>query len=319
MDATNFGLGCMGMQLKDKTENIAVIDTALDNGVTFLNTGDFYSSGESEMVLGEALKGKNRASYTLSVKFGGLMKPQGGMYGLDVHPDHIKNYLTHSLKRLQLDYIDLYQPCRIDGAIPIEETIGAISDLVKEGYVRNIGISEVDAETLRRANSVHPIEYVEMDYSLFNRSIEQELLPTAHELGIKVVAFGLLAHGLLKDSWTRERVSQMTQTDFAPTGIFEKQNLRRNIELIEDLRIIAQEKNVSIPQLAFAWAETKNPAMLSLIGASRRTSFEDSFKARNLMLTDTDINRIEAAVPADKIAGNSMRNIKFLNGKMILK
>lgn len=149
MGKTQFGLGTMGMKLKNKTENIKVIERALDNGVKFLNTGDFYSSGKSEMVLGEALRTHSRDDFTISVKFGGLMRPQDGMYGLDVHPDRIKNYLTQSLKRLRLDYIDIYQPCRIDSAIPVEETIGAISDLVKEGYVRDIGISEVDAITLK--------------------------------------------------------------------------------------------------------------------------------------------------------------------------
>lgn len=315
---TQFGLGCMGMNLKNKTENTAVINEALANGVTFLNTGDFYSSGESEMVLGEALQDRARDSFTISVKFGGLMKPQGGMYGLDVHPDRIKNYLTHSLKRLRLDYVDLYQPCRIDSGIPVEETIGAISDLVKEGYVCNIGISEVDSDTLRRANEVHPIQYVEMDYSLFNRKIEKKILPTARELGIEVVAFGLLAHGLLNGNWTRERVAQMDATDFAPTGLFEKKNMNQNIELIEALRVIAKEKNASIPQLMFAWALTKGKDILPLIGASRRTSFEDSLKARALVLTSSDVERIEAAVPADKIVGSGMRNIKFNQGKMIL-
>jgi aryl-alcohol dehydrogenase-like predicted oxidoreductase len=317
MNRTQFGLGCMGMNVKNKTENLAVIDKALASGVTFLNTGDFYSSGESEMVLGEALQGRTRDSFTISVKFGGLIKPQGGMYGLDVHPDRIKNYLTHSLKRLRLDYIDLYQPCRIDSAIPVEETIGAISDLVKEGYVRNVGISEVDVETLARANAVHPIQYVEMDYSLFNRSIEKELIPAARELGIEIVAFGLLAHGLLNGSWTRERVAQLDKAAFTPTGLFEKENLINNIELIENLREIAEEKNVSIPQLVFAWAATKGADILPLIGASKVTTFENSLSARELLLTSEDVRRIEAAVPADRIAGTGMRKIKFANGKII--
>jgi len=317
MGTEKLGLGCMGMNLKNKAENIAVINKALDSGVTFLNTGDFYTSGESEMVLGEALQGHSRDSFTISVKFGGLMQPQGGMYGLDVHPDRIKNYLTHSLKRLRLDYVDIYQPCRIDSAIPVEETIGAIADLVKEGYVRNIGISEIDAQTLRRANEVHPIQYAEMDYSLFNRSIETDVLPTARELGVKTVAFGLLAHGLLNGSWTRERVAQMEDTTFAPTGLFKKENLQQNIELIENLQEIADEKNASIPQLVFAWAGTKGEDMISLIGASRVASFEDSLKSRELILSPTDVDRIEAAVPATQIAGTGMRKIKFTNGKIV--
>ena len=201
MELSRLGLGCGRMSnstgAADRIESIATIHAALDAGITYINTADFYSSGHNEMLIGEALKGYNRDKAFISVKFGGLIAPNGAMYGLDVRPLIIKNYLTYSLKRLNLDYIDLYQPGRIDLGIPIEETIGAISHMVKAGYVKHIGITQVDADTLRKAHSVHPISLVESEYSLFNRNIEKEILPTARELGIGVVAFGALAHGLL--------------------------------------------------------------------------------------------------------------------------
>lgn len=210
MEYRGFGLGCMNMTAKNQEESTRVIHAAVEAGVTFINTADFYHAGESEMVVGNALKGISRDKVYVSVKFGALSAPSGMMYGMDVHPFRIKNYLAHSLARLGLDYIDLYQPGRIDLGIPVEETVGAISELVKEGYVRHIGLSQIDANTLERTNAVHPIHSVEMEYSLFNRSIESELLPAARRHGISVVAFGIIAHGLLNGSWTRERWSVET-------------------------------------------------------------------------------------------------------------
>lgn len=317
MEYKGFGLGCMSMTMKDKTENTAVIHEALQDGITFLNTGDFYSSGESEMVLGSALKAAPRSNYYISVKFGGLMAPGGGMYGLDVHPARIKNNLTHSLKRLRLDYVDLYQPCRIDMGIPVEETIGAIADLVKEGYVRHIGISEVDAATLERANAVHPIQYAEMDYSLFNRSIETDILPAARRLGIRIVSFGILAHGLLSGAWTKERVERGEYPSGMPLGLFSGGNIEKNIVLVENLQVIAEEKQVSLSQLAHAWALAKGDDMIPLIGTGKLSHFRDSLCARELSLSAQDIERIEAAAPREKIAGEAMRKIRFKNGAIL--
>lgn len=317
MNTHGFGLGCMSMSLRDEADNAAVIREALESGVTSLNTGDFYTSGESEMVLGNALRGVPRDSYYISVKFGGMMAPGGGMYGLDVRPKGIKNYLTHSLKRLRLDYVDLYQPCRIDEGIPAEDTIGEIADLVKEGYVRQIGISEVDARTLERANAVHPIAYVEMDYSLFNRSIEAELLPAARRLGIGVVTFGILAHGLLSGAWTQERVLRGDVPARMPLGLFSKGNLEKNIVLVENLRSIAAEKHASLSQLMHAWALAKGDDMIPLIGTGKVSHFKDSLAARELSLSAEDITRIEAAVPADQIAGEGMRKMRFQDGEIV--
>ncbi|MGC7134378.1 aldo/keto reductase [Listeria ivanovii] len=202
------GLGCGRMSDKidddSRKESIATIHAALDAGISFLNTADFYGTGHNEMLIGEALKGYKRDKAFVSLKFGALMEPNGKMYGLDVNPKHIKNYLAQSLKRLNLDYVDLYQPARIDLAIPVEETIGVIADLVREGYVKNIGVTQVDAETFRKANAVHPIKFIEAEYSLFNRTIEKDIVPTARELGVGVVAFGALAHGMLNGTWKKE-------------------------------------------------------------------------------------------------------------------
>ncbi|GLX70812.1 aldo/keto reductase [Paenibacillus glycanilyticus] len=305
------GLGCGGRMSNDhnKEEKIATIHEALEYGINHLNTADFYGSGKSELIIGEALKGQKREQAYVSVKFGMLTAPNGGMYGLDVRPLAIKNYLTYTLKRLNLDYIDLYQPARIDLGIPVEETIGAVADLVKAGYVRQIGVSQVDADTLRKANSVHPISFVEMEYSLFNRSIEHDIMPTARELGIGVVAFGALAHGLLSGTCSKD---SETHSPWVP--LFFEQNIDRNLELVEQLRTIADEKHVTVPQLALAWMLTKGEDLITIIGASRRTTLQDSLKAVNVKLSADDIQKIETAVSPEKIAGNSFPNMKFRNG-----
>ena len=314
LELYKLGLGCGGMTItEDKSENIETIHEALDFGINLLNTADFYGSGKSEMVLGEALKGQNRDKAFLSVKFGALVAPSGSMYGLDVRPLTIKNYITYTLKRLNLDYIDLYQPARIDLGIPVEETIGAISDLVKAGYVKHIGITQVDADTLRRANSVHPISFIEAEYSLFNRNIEKEILPTARELGIGVVAFGALAHGLLSGTWSKSK-SHMYNSMIP---LFFEENIDKNLELVEELRKIADEKHITIPQLAIAWLSSKGTDIITLVGASRRTTLQDSLKSMDVNLSANDIQRIEKAIPEDKIAGGSFSNMAFKNGVIV--
>lgn len=317
MEYKGFGLGCMGLSTVNQTESTAVIHAALDEGVSFLNTGDFYGSGESEMAIGEALKGYNRDKFYVSVKFGALVSPSGKMYGLDVHPDRIKNYLVHSLKRLKLDYIDLYQPCRIDLGIPVEETIGAIAELVKEGYVRHIGLSQVDASTIEKAQAVHKIEAVELDYSLFNRGIEKDIISTARKLDIDIVSFGTIAHGLLNGTWTRERLERGEFRSNMMSPLFSKENIRKNIELVENFKQIADEKKVTISQLAHAWVLSKGEDIIPLIGTSKVKHFKDSIAAKDLLLSKDDIQRIEAAIPQEKIAGESFRKIQFRNGAVI--
>lgn len=316
MKISRVGLGCSANFSNDKLskkEQIATIRSAIDHGVNFFNTADFYGAGNSEMNIGEAIRGYDRDYIYLSVKFGALMAPSGAMYGLDVTPFRIKNYLTHTLKRLNVDYIDLYQPARLDLGIPIEETIGEISRLVEQGYVREIGVTQVDEESLRKAHLVHPIRFVESEYSLFNRDIEQTIIPTARELGIDVVAFGVLAHGLLTENWTKERVERTKS--FVP--LFAKDNIVNNIELVQRLEPIASEKNITVSQLAYAWALSKDRNILPLIGTSKLKRFEDSLKALDVQLTTDEIKKIESLIPKSEIKGDSFPQRKFENGIVV--
>lgn len=319
IEISRLGLGCMRMTnttgYANKSESIATIHAALDAGIQLINTADFYSSGYNEMLIGEALNGYKRDKAFISVKFGGLSDPKGNYYGLDVRPLTIKNYITYSLKRLKVDYIDLYQPGRIDLGIPVEETIGAISDLVKAGYVRHIGISEVDADTLRKANSVHPISFIESEYSLFNRRMETEILPTARELGIGVVAFGSLAYGLLGGNWSKERKVEGAN---ARIPLFAKENIEKNLSLVEALREIAEEKQITLSQIAVAWVLAKGEDIIPLIGAKKVSQIQDAIKAADITLSENEVKRIEAVIPESAIAGAGQSNgLLFKNGIMV--
>lgn len=317
LDLSRIGLGCGHMSNAgetDKSKGIAAIHAALENGINHFNTADFYGAGRSEMLIGEALKGYSRDEYFISVKFGMLCAPNGFMYGLDVTPDRIKNYLTYSLKRLNLDYIDLYQPGRIDLGIPVEETIGAIADLVKEGYVKHIGVTQIDADTLRRAHAIHPISLVEVEYSLFNRSIEKDILPTARELGTGVVAFGAAAHGLLAGNWTDERI-QKSKGGFVP--LFFEENIEKNVALVKRLGNIAAKKQMTVSQLAFAWMLSKGEDIIPLIGSLSPAHIQEALQSIDIRLTENDIREIEEAIPENEIAGASFPNRKFRNGKAV--
>lgn len=307
------GLGTMGMNLHNNQEtSIRTIHAALDAGITLLNTGEFYQASESEMVVGQALKGVARDKYFLSVKFGVLPSPEGGIYGLDVKPFNVKGHLTYSLRRLGLDYIDLYQPARQDTTVPVEDLVGAIADQVKAGYVRHIGLSMVDAETLRRACKVHPIHTVEMSYSLIDRSIETELIAAARELGVKVLAFGTVGHGLLTD-----RVLNAPANPNA-RGLLSPENRESNLAMIRQVKAIADEKGVTLSQLALAWSLAKYDHVQSLVGTTSPEHLQESIDALNITLTDEDIRAIEAAIPAEKVKGRGMRNFVFTDGKMSL-
>ena len=313
IEMNRLGLGTMGMNIHSNREtSIKTIHAALDAGITLFNTGEFYQASESEMVVGQALKGVKRDSYFLSVKFGVLPSPEGGIYGLDVKPFNVKGHLTYSLRRLGLDYIDLYQPARQDTTVPVEELVGAIADQVKAGYVRHIGLSMVDAETLRRACKVHPIHTVEMSYSLIDRSIEKELIAAAKELGVKVLAFGTVGHGLLTD-----RVLNMPANPYA-RGLLSPENRESNLALIREVKKIADEKGVTLSQLALAWSLTKYDHVQSLVGTTSPAHLQESIDALKLTLTDADIRAIEAAIPAEKVKGRGMRNFVFTDGKMSL-
>ncbi|WP_141434268.1 aldo/keto reductase [Bacillus sp. 03113] len=299
------GLGCMGMSdlygTADRKESIATIHAALEAGITLFDTGDFYGVGHNELLLNEALKGTKRDKAFISVKFGAMRSPDGGWVGVDNRPQAVKNFLSYTLQRLGVDYIDLYEPSRVDPNVPIEETVGAIADMVKEGYVRHIGLSEANADTIRRAHSVHPISWLQIEYSLFSRGIEKEILPTLRELGITLSAYGVLSRGLLSGKWSKDRQGTPDFRSFSPR--FMGENLDRNLALVEALREIAEEKQTTVAQLAIAWVLSRGEDVIPLIGARKRSHLQDALGAVSLQLSQSDIEKIEAAVPSEAVAG----------------
>ncbi len=314
-DIKRLGLGCMDMSNRRNPDASAkTIRHALDCGITLFNTGEFYSSGESEMIVGEALRGVPRDSYFLSVKFGVLPQPGGGIYGLDVNPFNLKAHLAYSLSRLGMDHVDLYQPARSDTQIPIEEVVGEISRLVEAGYVRNIGLSMVDAETLRRACRVHPIHTVEMSYSLIDRDIEKELIATAKELGVRVLAFGTIGHGLFADD-VLERYEENPHT---ARGMLSSEHRETNLPMIKALKEIADRKGVGLSKLALAWSLAKFDNVQSLVGTTNPEHLQSAVDALSLELSREDIEKIESAFRADEISGRGMRNFRFSGGHMTL-
>lgn len=313
-DISKLGLGCMGMSSRKNPEaSIKTIQKALDSGITLFNTGEFYSTGESEMIVGRAMRDVPRDSYFLSVKFGVLPQPGGGIYGLDVKPFNIKGHIAYSLARLGMDYVDLYQPARQDTEIPVEEVVGEISRLVEAGYVRHIGLSMVDAETLRRACKVHPIHTVEMSYSLIDREIEKELIATAKELGVRVLAFGTIGHGLFADN-----VLENIDDPNMARGMLSPEHRETNLPMLRAVKAIADEKGVELSQLALAWSLAKYDNIQSLVGTTNPEHLQSAIDALKLELTKEDAERIEAAIPADKISGVGMRRFLFTNGQMSL-
>jgi aryl-alcohol dehydrogenase-like predicted oxidoreductase len=281
----------------DESEGIATIQAAIDSGVNLLDTGDFYGMGQNEMLIRRAIEGRRKDVF-IAVKFGALRGPDGAFIGHDMRPVAIRNFITYSLRRLGTDYIDLYQPCRVDPHTPIEEVVGAIADLVKAGYVRYIGLSEASASTIRRANSVHPISALQIEYSLVSRSIEADILPAVRELGIAVTAYGVLSRGLLSGS---SITSPKDMRNHFPR--FFGANLEKNRKLVDALNAIAASKNATGPQVAIAWVMSRGTDIVPLIGARRRAQLAESLKALELKLTAEDLARIEAAIPADAVAG----------------
>jgi aryl-alcohol dehydrogenase-like predicted oxidoreductase len=300
------GLGCMGMSdlygPADRAESIATIRAALDAGVTLLDTGDFYGMGHNEMLIREALDGRPRASVQISVKFGALRGPDGSWIGYDCRPQAVRNFLAYSLKRLGTDYIDIYRPARLDPAVPIEDTVGAIADLVKAGYVRHIGLSEVGADTLRRASSVHPISDLQIEYSMISRGIERAILPVARELGIGVTAYGVLSRGLISGHWSKDRQGEKDFRSMASPR-FQGENLEANLALVERLRALAHELGASVAQLAIAWVAAQGADIVPLVGARRRDRLQEALGALDLVLRPEDLARLEAIVPPNAAAG----------------
>ena len=299
------GLGCMGMSgmygPSDRGESIATIHAALDAGVTLLDTGDFYGQGHNEMLIGEALKAVPRDRFQISVKFGALRDPAGGWGGYDARPAAVKNFLTYSLRRLGLDGIDIYRPARLDPNVPIEETIGAIADMVRAGYVRFIGLSEMGSETIRKAASVRPICDLQIEYSLISRGIENGILSTCRELGISVTAYGVLSRGLISGHWQKDAAQPGDFRGQSPR--FQSDNIDRNLELVDALRRIAEAKRTTVAQIAIAWVAGQGSDIVPLVGARRRDRLTEALGALDVTLTQEDLAAIERAVPKGAAAG----------------
>ncbi|ABX05246.1 MAG TPA: aldo/keto reductase [Herpetosiphon sp.] len=300
------GLGCMAMSgmygPSDRAESIATIHSALDAGVNLLDTGDFYGMGHNELLISEALRERSRSDVVLSVKFGAMRSPDGSWLGYDARPAAVKNFLYHSLTRLNTDYIDIYRPSRLDPNVPIEETIGAIAEMVEKGYVRHIGLSEVGVETIRRAAAVHPIVDLQIEYSLMSRGIEAEILPACRELGIGITAYGVLSRGLLSGAWSKERV--LAGSDFRSHGPrFTGENLDHNLELVAALQTIAEAKGASIAQIASAWVVAQGADIIPLFGARRLHQLHDSLTSLDINLNADELGIIERAIPKGAAAG----------------
>ncbi|MFE2551046.1 aldo/keto reductase [Streptomyces sp. NPDC059355] len=308
------GLGCMGMSAlygeADRTESVATIhaylDAVPDGASALLDTGDFYGMGHNEMLIGEALRtapAAAREQALVSVKFGALRTVEGGFTGYDGRPEAVKNFLAYSLQRLGRDHIDVYRIARVDPSVPIEETVGAIAEAVEAGHVRHIGLSEVGADTLRRAAAVAPISDLQIEYSLISRGIEAEILPTARELGIGITAYGVLSRGLISGHFGRDR--ELAPGDFrGMSPRFQGENLQRNLDLVDALRKVAEDKGVSVAQTAIAWVLSRGEDIVPLVGARRRDRLAEALGATAVELTAADLAAIEEAVPAGAAAGD---------------
>jgi aryl-alcohol dehydrogenase-like predicted oxidoreductase len=298
------GLGLMAMSgaygPADEAESKATIRAALDAGITLLDTGDFYGMGHNELLLRDALRGIDRSSVFIQVKFGGQRDPRGAFVGHDSSPAMVKSSLAYSLTRLGTDYVDVYQPARLDARVPIEETVGAIAEMIQAGYVRYLGLSEMGADTIRRAAAVHPVTELQIEYSLMSRGIEDQILPTVRELGVGVTAYGVLSRGLLSTG-TAEAIAAGDSRGRFPR--FQGENLRRNLALVAALDRLAANRGVTTVQLAIAWVLSRGADIVPLIGTKRRDRLADALAALELTLGPDELAEIEAAVPAAAVAG----------------
>jgi aryl-alcohol dehydrogenase-like predicted oxidoreductase len=305
-EVSAISLGCMGMSgmygPSDRRESIATIHAALDGGVALLDTGDFYGMGHNELLIAEALDGRPRDDYLLSVKFGAQRGPEGAFLGFDARPAAVKTALAHSLTRLGVEHIDIYRPARLDPQVPIEETIGAIAELVQAGYVRWIGLSELGAETIRRAAATHPICDLQIEYSLISRGIERAILPACRELGIPITAYGVLGRGLISGHFDPGR--GLAAGDFrSHSPRFQDQNLVHNLALVDQLRTVASASGASVAQVAIAWVLGRGEDIIALVGARTTERLREAMGALELELAADQIAALERAIPPDAVAG----------------
>lgn len=302
-------LGCAAMSpgyggTTDEAESLATIHAAIDAGAgarrVLIDTANFYGQGHNELLIAKAIR-ERREEVVLSVKAGALRGPDGAFLGIDNRPAAIRNFIGYSLTRLGVDVIDLYRPARLDPQVPIEDTVGAIAELVDQGYVRHIGLSEMGAETVRRAHAVHPIADLQIEYSLMSRGPEDAILPVLDELGIGVTAYGVLCHGLLSDS---ARPADAAGGARAHLPRFRPNNFERNRALVAAVTDIAREKGVTTAQLAIAWVLARGPRIVPVIGARRRGQLDEALGALAITLDAADRARIEQAMPAEAVAGS---------------
>lgn len=300
-------LGAMGMSgmygPSDRSESIATIHAAIEAGVTLIDTGDFYGMGHNEMLIAEALKSRSRDNVILSVKFGAQRSPNGSWLGMDARPAALKSALAYSLQRLGVDHIDIYRPARLDPMVPIEDQVGAMAEMVRAGYIRHIGLSEVGVETIRRAAAIHPISDLQIEYSLMSRKIEDKILPALRELGIGLTAYGVLSRGLISGHF--DPGSLDTSADFRATiPRFQRENLTSNMRLVEALGKVAKAKGISVAQAAIAWVAAQGKDIVPIVGARRRDRLSEALGALELTLSTDDLRSIEQAIPRDAVAGN---------------
>jgi aryl-alcohol dehydrogenase-like predicted oxidoreductase len=303
---SKLGLGCMRMSsvwggpTNDENESIATIHAALDSGINFLNTGDFYGSGHNEMLIGKAIKGRRDDAF-ISVKFGAIFH-NGHWLGMDLRPIAIKNFVNYSLVRLGIDTIDLYQPSRLDDSVPVEDVIGTVADLIKEGKVRYLGVSEITADQLRKAHSVHPVNALEIGYSLAERQIESSLLPAAKELGISIVAFANTAEGLLTGDMKAPLAADAYQSHFSR---FQGENLIKNLEKVEVLKQMASEKGYTPTQLAIAWVNVQGEHIMPLVSMSRRSRLPENMQAMEITFTADELEILNTNFAPGAILGGT--------------